>query len=570
MSQNLSKKRKLDDKAKQRLDELEKRRIEIKKYAESINRGDEEGVFGENDLTQNSKDEFILKKKREKPFQILPLLHNGNETGWGTCTTCEHGTGRYNKKVFKVADKSTGCKVEHIRRHLRSWHSSEEERREEDLERAKDSRQPQISSYLNQKRLNQAQIAEMRQANLEVMTTTNVPLGFFNKPAMKKRDQKLLIMCGYSPDDAAKFNKSAESMKRDGFKQSDKNKEIIKEVAPILAKDGNLAIAIDYKSILNQKGDEEPDALGVELIVTLDNHQRYHYLLDYIPSSEKDKDTTVKLARQCLEEYGLWTFVESGQVNFVSDAGLVSSVKKLAPNCLTEICQFHTMGRVVENTLGTNLELYCKRAKENRKQMRSFITFCKNGFSKEERKHLPSDTPKSINSWTFDHVLTETDRLNMGKYLNPKGWKKSWNEDIISNEDTLERTAFLQKFKRLPVVTQPISIRPRSMKPCLDVLMILKPHLVEAKENALHPLHEHVQNDLPDFDFVEAQQTVMALIEPFIDFFERDDNQQSGEYFTAVTHMCKWAGSPQENNSKLSRELQKHKDSFKSIVILRI
>ena len=570
MSQNLSKKRKLDDKAKQRLDELEKRRIEIKKYAESINRGDEEGVFGENDLTQNSKDEFILKKKREKPFQILPLLHNGNETGWGTCTTCEHGTGRYNKKVFKVADKSTGCKVEHIRRHLRSWHSSEEERREEDLERAKDSRQPQISSYLNQKRLNQAQIAEMRQANLEVMTTTNVPLGFFNKPAMKKRDQKLLIMCGYSPDDAAKFNKSAESMKRDGFKQSDKNKEIIKEVAPILAKDGNLAIAIDYKSILNQKGDEEPDALGVELIVTLDNHQRYHYLLDYIPSSEKDKDTTVKLARQCLEEYGLWTFVESGQVNFVSDAGLVSSVKKMAPNCLTEICQFHTMGRVVENTLGTNLELYCKRAKENRKQMRSFITFCKNGFSKEERKHLPSNTPKSINSWTFDHVLTETDRLNMGKYLNPKGWKKSWNEDIISNEDTLERTAFLQKFKRLPVVTQPISIRPRSMKPCLDVLMILKPHLVEAKENALHPLHEHVQNDLPDFDFVEAQQTVMALIEPFIDFFERDDNQQSGEYFTAVTHMCKWAGSPQENNSKLSRELQKHKDSFKSIVILRI
>ena len=64
MSQNPSKKRKLDEKTKQRLDELEKRRIEIKKYAESINRGDEEGVFGENDLTQNSKDKLILKKKK--------------------------------------------------------------------------------------------------------------------------------------------------------------------------------------------------------------------------------------------------------------------------------------------------------------------------------------------------------------------------------------------------------------------------------------------------------------------------------------------------------------------------
>lgn len=569
MSQNPSKKRKLDEKTKQRLDELEKRRIEIKKYAESINRGDEEGVFGENDLTQNSKDKLILKKKNEKPFQILALLHNGDETGWGTCTTCEHGTGRYNKKVFRISDKSTGCKVEHIRRHLRAWHSSEEERKEEEAERAKDSHQPQISTYLNQKRLTQAQIAEMRQENLEVMTTTNVPLGFFSTPAMIKRDQKYSIIHGYSPDDVKKINKGPETMKRDGLKQSKKNKEIIKEAAPILAKDGKLAIAIDYKSILNQKGDEEPDALGLEIIMTLDKDQRYHYLLDYIPSFEKDKDTTVKLARQCLEEYGLWTFVESGQVNFVSDAGLVSAVKKLAPNCLIEICQFHTMGRVMENTLGTNLELYCKKAKENRQQMKSFITFCKNGFSKEELKRLPNNTPKSINSWTLDHVLTETDRLNMGKYQNPKGWKKSWNEENISDEDELERTAFIQKFKELPVMKQSISIRPRTMKPCLDVLMILKPHLVEAKDNPLHPLHEHVQ-DLPDFDFVEAQQTVMALLEPFIDFFERDDNQQSGEYFTAVTHMCKWAGSPQENNSKLSRELQKHKDSFKSIPLLLV
>ena len=93
--------------------------------------------------------------------------------------------------------------------------------------------------------------------------------------------------------------------------------------------------------------------------------------------------------------------------------------------------------------------------------------------------------------------------------------------------------------------------------------MILKPHLLAAKDDPFHPIHEHAQ-DLPDFDFIEAQQAVCAQVEPFISFFERDDNQQVGEYFSVVTHLCKWAGSPQEDNSRASRELQNHKERFDS------
>ena len=378
---------------------------------------------------------------------------------------------------------------------------------------------------------------------------------------MKKRDEELMKMCGYSGADVPKFNKSAETMKKDAFKESKENQALIKRAAPKLVKEGRLACAIDYKAIKNQKGDEEPDALGVSLIMTLEDFQRYSYLIDYLPSFEKDKETTVALARRTLEEYGLWEFVESGKIPFVADAGLVSAVKLLAPNCMVEICNFHTVGRTITNTLTTNLHEYDPRAKTKTENMNKFIRFCRDGFSKNDLASLPQGTAKSINNWTLSHVLTEEDRLNMGKYISPKGWKEKWNEINVENEEIEPRNTFLQKFTKIPVVKVPKNIRPRTTKPALDFLMIMKPHLLAAKDDESHPLHEHSQN-LPDFEFIEAQQKVCALLEPFIDFYERDDNQQMGEFFAVVNHLSKWAGSPQGDNSRLSRQLQNHKERF--------
>ena len=534
----------------------EKRKLDVKKYAENVQLGKVEGTFDENDLLANCEDEYILRKKREKDFKILPLLFNGKPTGWGKCLPCS-------RPIFRISDHETGIKYAHIKRHLRSWHSTESERKELEREKAKSksSGQMEIGSFLSKRRLTPSQQEEMRRLNLEVMTTTNIPLGFFSKPAMKKRDEKLLEFCGFAPD-VSKFDKSAESIKKDAFDQSKKNQEMIKYVAHGLAEEGSLSLALDYKSILNQKGDEEPDALGMSLILNLE--ERFHYPLDYKPSKFKDKEATVAMAKDILKDYGLWQLVQDGKVSFVCDAGLVQAVKKLAPNCFIEVCHFHTVGRIQDNTLGKNLENYDKRANAKKKEMNKFITFCKDGFSKEARKSLPERTAKSINHWTFDHQLTEEDRLNMGRYLNPKGWKKIWNDEELTGEEVGRRAAFISKFKKLPVVKRPKTIRPRTLKPALDALMILKPHLLAAREDESHPLNEHVQENSIDFDFVQAQHSVAELLEPFIDFFERDDNHQIGEYFAVVTHLCKWAGMPQINNSKFHRELQNHKDRFKN------
>ena len=78
-------------------------------------------------------------------------------------------------------------------------------------------------------------------------------------------------------------------------------------------------------------------------------------------------------------------------------------------------------------------------------------------------------------------------------------------------------------------------IRPRTIKPALDGLMCLKPHMMEARHDPSHPLYHHV-TDMPDWDFVAAQQELAAQIQPFIEFFESDENLQVGINHSWVTN----------------------------------
>ena len=83
MTEPASKKRKFNEDP-----DLERRKVDVKKYAENVKSGKVEGTFGEVDLLANCEDEYILRKKREKDFKIVPLLYDGKPTGWGKCTPC--------------------------------------------------------------------------------------------------------------------------------------------------------------------------------------------------------------------------------------------------------------------------------------------------------------------------------------------------------------------------------------------------------------------------------------------------------------------------------------------------
>ena len=282
------------------IDEL---RESIKNHATKVNRGLEEGEFVEDDITVNCRSSKIEKFKKRNDFQILPMKYQGKVTGWGKCTLCASDPSK--KPVFKISEGMSGLKVWLVERHLETNHATDEEkkiaknkRRDEKL---RQQGQVPMSDFIQRRQLTPAQISELREINLQIISSTHVPLSFFSKEVVRKRDERLLEMCGFDPKNARKFDKTRETVKQDARKISNENMSVIRNEAERWADDGRLAFMLDHKATKNTHGDKEENALGVAITITDDNHKRYHYLLDYIPCQTQETDDTVMLARDVLQ-----------------------------------------------------------------------------------------------------------------------------------------------------------------------------------------------------------------------------------------------------------------------------
>lgn len=282
-------------------------------------------------------------------------------------------------------------KLEHVRRHFRDNHATEEEKKKAKADReAKrgESSQRQIrqslnflarkllsfnlkthlSEFLANRHLSPAQISELREMNLRVVSTTHIPLSFFSKDIVKGRDRKLLEICGFDPNEVDKFDKSPDALKYDARKISEEHRNIIRVTARQVAEKGQYAISVDHKATLNTKGDPEAHSCGVVLIRTQENFQRTFYLLDYVPASETNVEATVDLVREVLEvrnflfdssifyyesstyifffqRYNLFALVKEGLISMVGDSKIVPAAKKLAPKAMVEYCGMHDIGR---------------------------------------------------------------------------------------------------------------------------------------------------------------------------------------------------------------------------------
>ena len=275
----------------------------IKDFATKVNRGVEEAEYGDDDLTANSKSSIIDKFKKRNEFQIFPMKYEGKVTGWGKCSLCAADPTK--KTVFKISEGMSGMKVWLVERHLTTNHATDEEKKITQSnrrdERLRQRGQVPMSDFIQKRQLTPAQISELREINLQIIGTTHVPMSFFSKEIVKKRDERILEMCGFDPKNAQKFDKSRETIKRDARKISDENLLVIQREAPRWAEEGKIAFQIDYKSILNQHGDEEKHGLGVGMSLSDEDHKRHHYLLGFIPSNSTDMDTTILLARDLLQ-----------------------------------------------------------------------------------------------------------------------------------------------------------------------------------------------------------------------------------------------------------------------------
>ena len=298
MAPPTAKRKRFDD--RERIQEL---KTKIKDHVAKVNRGQVEAEYDENDLTANSNDPGIDKYKKRIDFEILPLKYEGKVTGWGKCTICDADPGK--KSVFKISEGMSGMKSYLIVRHLDTHHATEEEKRiaknKNQEQKLRQQGQAPMSDFLQKRQLTPAQISELREINLQIISSTNTSLSFFSKEIVQQRDRRLLEMCGYDPRNAAKFDKSRETIKRDARKISDENLLVIRKEAEKWAEDGRVAFQLDHKATLNTHGDKENNGLGVAMTLVDKDFQKHHYLLDYIPCEGTDMDSTILLARDVFQ-----------------------------------------------------------------------------------------------------------------------------------------------------------------------------------------------------------------------------------------------------------------------------
>lgn len=264
-----------------------------------MNKGLKEGDFAEKDLIEHTIDPFILKYKNREKFEIHALLFDGKTTGFGSCSICSNKSNR--NTVFKISDGFSGMRDELIRRHCRHAHATDEEKEAAKTENLRKKNQLPVTDYLQGRLLTSTEAAEICELQLEVVSSTHIPLSFFSKDVMRRRDAKMLEVGRIRPTEVKKIDKGPESLKRDSRKKAAENREVIRENARKVAEEGRLALVMDHKSNLNMHGDPENHGFGIALCETTDKLKRQFYILDYIPTDKTDIETTVPLARKVLE-----------------------------------------------------------------------------------------------------------------------------------------------------------------------------------------------------------------------------------------------------------------------------
>ena len=294
-----------------------------------IDRVDAKEIDGEYDsvdlLSKNHSDRDRMKKCMEKEkFEIHALLYNGKPTGYGSCTSprCRKAMWmKENERTFQVQlNRKNGSKWQLIERHLIQYHESPEEKagpRQKPL-LAEKARQTKIDSFTPSKKLPQSVIDEMRQQNINVVSRRHTSLNFFSKDDVRERDRTLLKAGGFNPDEVLKFDRTGPTVKKDLERNSAANKQLIAKVSEKLADHRLHALAIDFhdiKNLPNQKivgvnpedgssGDatRSKSALGFQLILCAPDESRIPYLMGYIAVTDKTNSTTLRLAREVLQE----------------------------------------------------------------------------------------------------------------------------------------------------------------------------------------------------------------------------------------------------------------------------
>ena len=307
---------------------MKRKKEEIDVYIEQVAAKEKEGEYDTRDMCcqkfkQEDQNKRMQTAQEAGKFEIHQLLFKGKPTGYARCSSqnCRNSMWmKYKIAVFQINPyKTQGAKWQLMKRHLDTYHSSTG-KADEAASSSKTKSGPQqtkLNITSKAKKIPQSLAEEMRKHNINVVARRHTSLNFFAKEEVRERDRALLRAGGFDPDEVLKFDRTGPTVKKDLERNTQSNKALIAEIAPKLAEEGVLALALDHMEIKNMKNQKligvnlqdgstaeavrPKHALGIQLIISGEGG-REGYMLGYCAVPEKTNETTLRWAREILQE----------------------------------------------------------------------------------------------------------------------------------------------------------------------------------------------------------------------------------------------------------------------------
>ena len=301
-----------------------RKKEEIDVYIEKVSAKEIDGEYDTRDLCAQFSDKELMKQcQAARKFEIHQLRFNGKNTGYGRCTDqrCRDSMWLKDKSAIFMTNplKTAGARWQQIDRHLKKHLKMDGANNAGSSAKTSGGpTQSTLHAFTKAKKLPKSVIEEMRAHNINVVAQRHTSLNFFSKEEVRERDRALLKAGGFDPDEVNKFDRTGPTVKKDLERKSQSNSVLIAKIAPTLAEEGRIALALDHMDIQNMKNQKliginlqdgstadavrPKHALGILLILTAEDKTRSAYLLKYCAVAEKTNQATLRWARETLQE----------------------------------------------------------------------------------------------------------------------------------------------------------------------------------------------------------------------------------------------------------------------------
>ncbi|CAG5100402.1 Oidioi.mRNA.OKI2018_I69.XSR.g16984.t1.cds [Oikopleura dioica] len=432
-----------------------------------------------------------------------------SENNWTFRLRCV-GPCRNNNDPFSV--KESGCqnsiKISNVKRHINGWHAplpDDAGSRKKKVEREENERYQAAAYFKPRRKVLKPAVDKFKNSAVSLCSEQHVSFRFLESDSFHNLVRDAFSAGGGHPEDAKQLDLTYDNVKTLLFKSHVEMLDFLSKVLPILIERGCVTLECDTKYTgRTSTGDLESSAFGTLLIFyDASKDQRFKYLLQYTPITDKTDVACAAEIEETLAEYGIKTYqrligvtVDGGQKGVAEYVSLKAA-----------ICGAHSAVRSMDGMI-QNAVLYARLDSDLSTNVDKFISHCRNGLTYQEKKKLklgPQDCP-SINNYFAKESLSDEEKIEL--------FKRKTNTTDMTEEEIKKKSSLLKGY---PQIRRDNGIRWNKKQENLQTLVSWGPKLQDLSSST----NDHAyliprRVAFPDLDFVTSLSIITTDLMEFV------------------------------------------------------